>query len=83
MAPPAANVDIASPAAAHQIPVKGTASSRLEGPLRYTGSLDSEQQFDVTAVIGREFPSLQLRSILDDDTKIRDLAVLGEHMREK
>ncbi|KAK7419311.1 hypothetical protein QQX98_003463 [Neonectria punicea] len=39
-------------------------------------SLDSQEQFDVTAVIGREFPELQLSEILKDDTKLRDLAVL-------
>ena len=51
--------------------------SQLSAPLKYTGSLDSYAQFDVTAVIGREFPQLQLSDILQDDEKIRDLAVLG------
>ncbi|KAF5677487.1 taurine dioxygenase [Fusarium circinatum] len=60
-------------------PVKGTetsSASRLDGPLSYSGSLDAEEQFDVTAVIGREFPKLQLSEILKDDNKLKDLAVL-------
>ncbi|KAM5374716.1 hypothetical protein ACJZ2D_006360 [Fusarium nematophilum] len=56
--------------------VKSGTASRLDGPLTYSGSLDSEEQFDVTAVIGREFPKLQLSEILKDDIKLRDLAVL-------
>ncbi|KAH7148178.1 hypothetical protein EDB81DRAFT_932479 [Dactylonectria macrodidyma] len=56
--------------------VKSGSASRLDGPLSYSGSLDAEDQFDVTAVIGREFPKLQLSDILKDDNKLRDLAVL-------
>ena len=79
MAPPVADVDIASDAPVNPVPVKGavTTSTRLTEPLKSTGSLDSYEQFDVTAVIGREFPALQLSSILQDDTKVRDLAILG------
>ncbi|CAM1500828.1 Fc.00g099900.m01.CDS01 [Cosmosporella sp. VM-42] len=84
MAPPAGDIDIQSSAPAIEpIPVtKGTgavksgSASRLDGPLKYTGSLDSYEHFDVTAVIGREFPQLQLTEILNDDDKLRDLAVL-------
>jgi hypothetical protein len=46
-------------------------------PLVYSGSLDEFKHFDVTHVIGTEFPELQLSSILADDNKIRDLAILG------
>ena len=46
-------------------------------PLKYSGSLDTYDSFDVTSVIGREFPSLQLSTIVDDDAKIRDLAITG------
>lgn len=45
-------------------------------PLEYSGSLDTYESLDLTAVIGREFPKLQLSEIVDDDTKIRDLAIL-------
>ena len=85
MAPAAADVDIQSPSDVLNVPVKATlnavkssSSSRLTGPLKYGGSLDAEEQFDVTNVIGREFPKLQLSEILHDDTKIRDLAILGK-----
>ncbi len=75
MAPPAALIDVANPLP--DIHIKTSASSRLAGPLRYSGSLDSYEQFDVTAVIGHEFPKLQISDILHDDAKIRDLAILG------
>ncbi len=46
-------------------------------PLEYTGSLDEYKSIDLTPVIGREYPSLQLSEILNDDIKIRDLAITG------
>ncbi|KAI2468787.1 taurine catabolism dioxygenase [Annulohypoxylon bovei var. microspora] len=84
MAPPAADVDVQSEAPAPEtlkksagpVPIKTSTSSKLDGPLKYSGSLDSYDQFDHTKVIGREFPKLQLSEILHDDTKIRDLAIL-------
>ncbi|KAJ9160587.1 Alpha-ketoglutarate-dependent sulfonate dioxygenase [Coniochaeta hoffmannii] len=80
MAPPAADVDIQPEAPVFAVPTKGaqgsTTASRLSGPLTYSGSLDSYDHFDVTNVIGREFPKLQLSEILRDDTKLRDLAIL-------
>lgn len=50
-------------------------------PIPYTGSLDEYESFNVTNVIGKEFPNLQISDILHDDAKIRDLAVLGEFQR--
>ncbi|KAK0619080.1 hypothetical protein B0T14DRAFT_430375 [Immersiella caudata] len=83
MAPPAADADIQPPTTAFEPPQVKTlgaqstgSASRLSGPLTYSGSLDSYEQFDVTSVIGREFPGLQLTDILHDDNKIRDLAIL-------
>jgi alpha-ketoglutarate-dependent taurine dioxygenase len=88
MAPPAADVDTqpapASPTfnKAHTIPeikrsVHGlTQSANHPTPLSYSGTLDTYESFDVTNIIGREFPKLQLTDILSDDDKIRDLAVL-------
>ncbi|KAI1082720.1 taurine catabolism dioxygenase [Whalleya microplaca] len=83
MAPPSADVDVESTTAVPQakkslntVPVKTSSSSRLDGPLKYSGTLDSYEQFDVTKVIGREFANLQLSEILHDDAKIRDLAIL-------
>lgn len=52
-----------------------TSSSLKREPLTYSGSLDEYESFDVTNVIGREFPHLQLSQILHDDRKIRDLAI--------
>lgn len=87
MAPPAADIDIHSPASATQktrtIPeikktVAGlTQSSSFPKPLQYSGTLDNYDSFDVTSVIGREVPKLQLTDILNDDEKVRDLAILG------
>jgi hypothetical protein len=87
MAPPAANVDIqgSSPIVAKTpiLPesrtfVTGlTKSASFPTPLSYSGTLDNYESFDVTSVIGREFPKLQLTEILSDDAKIRDLAILG------
>lgn len=80
MAPPAAEVDIAplsSNGPDHGIIKKLTATSiPAYTPLQYSGSLDEYESFDVTKVIGREFPKLQISSILHSDEAIRDLAVL-------
>jgi hypothetical protein len=91
MAPPAADVDTQPPTSPTQsvstkirtIPgIKRsesglTQSSSFPIPLQYSGTLDNYESFDVTSVIGREFPKLQLTDILNDDAKIRDLAILG------
>lgn len=79
MAPPAADVDLVSHTS-NVVPVtkKLANSSKLTSPLKYSGSLDQYKSFDVTNVIGREFPELQLSDILNDDNKIRDLAITGK-----
>lgn len=46
-------------------------------PLKYSGSLDSFKFFDITPIIGREFQDVQLSTLLSDDAKVRDLAILG------
>jgi hypothetical protein len=58
-------------------PRKSISASRLPGPLKYSGSLDEYESFDLTAAIGREFSTLQLSEILHDDAKIRDLGIIG------
>lgn len=79
MAPPAADVDLAIRPA--EVPTKVLANnqsgSRLNGPLKYSGSLEGYEHATVTPVIGEEFPRLQISDILSDDNKIRDLAILG------
>ncbi|KAF2793928.1 alpha-ketoglutarate-dependent sulfonate dioxygenase [Melanomma pulvis-pyrius CBS 109.77] len=83
MSPPAADVDLGQPVAVDsltdeqlKVPTKENNSNRLAGPLKSSGSLDSYEHFDVTPVIGAEFPKLQLSEILSNDNKIRDLAIL-------
>jgi hypothetical protein len=82
MAPPAAEVDTVS---SESLPIRtklGTKpiTSTFPTPLKYSGSLDGYEHFDVTSVIGREFPKLQLSQIIEDDTKIRDLAITGRRV---
>ncbi|TVY15204.1 hypothetical protein LARI1_G005040 [Lachnellula arida] len=53
-----------------------TSPSKRRAPLKYSGSLDIYKSNDLTPIIGREFPELQLSTLLSDDTKLRDLAIL-------
>lgn len=44
--------------------------------LELSGGLDREYEFDeLTPQIGREYPNAQVRDILNDDEKLRDLAI--------
>ncbi|KAL4817405.1 hypothetical protein BDW67DRAFT_184070 [Aspergillus spinulosporus] len=77
----APSIEVVSPAPA-PAPVeakgesqKATASGYIREPLKYSGSLDEYKSFDVTPIIGREYPDLQLTDILHDDQKLRDLAI--------
>ncbi|RFU27149.1 hypothetical protein B7463_g9179, partial [Scytalidium lignicola] len=73
MTPPSADTEnINSP---EPPPDKNIDISSFPIPLKYSGSLDEYEYFDVTSVIGREFPKVQLSKILKDDNKIRDLAI--------
>jgi len=45
-------------------------------PLQYSGSFDDHESIDLASAIGREYPKAQLRDIINDDNKIRDLAIL-------
>ncbi|KAK7214613.1 hypothetical protein V2G26_002616 [Clonostachys chloroleuca] len=47
----------------------------LREPLKYSGALDQFRSFDYAPAIGTEYPDLQLTDILDDDAKLRDLAI--------
>lgn len=53
-------------------------AQHIRKPLKYSGSLSGYKGFDVTPVIGREFPDVQLTDILNDDQKIRDLAITSK-----
>lgn len=80
MAPPAADIDlVSSQPGTISVPVnKG--SDTILSSLKYSGSLDAYKSFEVTNVIGREYPELQLSKILHDDNKIRDLAITGSYV---
>jgi len=80
MAPPAADIDLDIQLVEnlqYGVGTKGTSGTRLTQPLKYSGSLDEYEHFDVTKVIGREFPKLQIKDILQDDAKLLDLAITG------
>jgi hypothetical protein len=53
-----------------------TPSANFPTPLSHSGTLDNYESLDITSVIGREVPKLQLTDILSNDAKIRDLAAL-------
>ena len=80
MSPPAAEADLVNES---ELPAdlaftkNAPSSNQYPVPLVYSGSLDDYEHFDVTAVIGREYPGAQLSEILQDDAKIRDLAITG------
>lgn len=84
MAPPSADIDTYT-GTYNKSPIHQTNDSQetnaslFYSPLNYSGSLDNYEHFDITAVIGREFPKLQLSGILNDDTKIQDLAITGDN----
>jgi hypothetical protein len=80
----APSIEIATPVAPSAIDEikasvhKATSSGLIREPLKYSGSLDEYNSFDVTPVIGKEFTDLQLTDILNDEQKIRDLAITGK-----
>jgi hypothetical protein len=87
MAPSSTNIDVApatrdnsnltllSKAKAALTGETTTAAPPVTKPLKYSGALDGYKSFDVTNVIGREYPEANLLEILKDDEKIRDLAI--------
>ena len=53
-------------------------NSQHRKPLKTHGALESYEYFDVTPIIGREYPSVSLKEWLDapnSDELIRDLAI--------
>jgi hypothetical protein len=75
MAPSAIDVDI-------PVVTKGGARE----PLKLSGALSSYESFDVTPIIGREFPTANLAEWLDapnSDELIRDLAITSESPTSK
>ena len=80
----APNIDVAPAVTEHTIRTKDVpaASAKqpqlLKQPLKYSGALDGYRKFQVTPAIGVEYPELQLSDIVQDDAKIRDLAITSE-----
>jgi hypothetical protein len=82
MAPPSATTFADIPANIADLKAQAKAELQTQetaypSPIPYSGTLDAYESFDVTPIIGREFPNVQLSEILNDDAKVRDLAVLG------
>jgi hypothetical protein len=51
-------------------------------PLQLQGALDKYESFDVTPIIGREFPSVNLKEWLESpnsDDLLRDLAITSQY----
>ena len=69
----------ATEAPAHTVPI--VAKSVHREPLQLSGALDKYEHFDVTPVIGREYPKANLVEWLNDpnaDQLIRDLAITSK-----
>lgn len=62
-----------------QAPADSGPRTGHRAPLKYGGSLDQYEHFEVTPVIGREYPTLSIKDLLespDADTLLRDLAIV-------
>jgi hypothetical protein len=62
-----------------QIPTK---TLKVQKPLQLSGALDQYESFDVTPVIGTEFPTLKIVDLINApnaDELLRDLAIKSEH----
>jgi hypothetical protein len=60
---------------------KEQASAKSRQPLKLSGTLDQYESFDVTPVIGREFPKARLVDWLNapnSDELLRELAITSE-----
>lgn len=52
----------------------------FKGPQKPSGALDAKHSFnELTPVIGREYPDVQLSELLKDDELLRDLAITISH----
>ena len=59
------------------------ADSQRREPLKLSGALNGYRSFDVTPVIGREFPEADLKEWLEapnSDELLRDLAITSKHL---
>lgn len=68
---------VEAPAIIHDLPIK----TKAQQPVPLAGTLDQYESFDITPVIGREFPKANLVEWLNapnSDELIRDLAVTSK-----
>jgi hypothetical protein len=59
----------------------GPAPSTHKEPLKLSGALDQYKSFDVTPIIGREFPEVSLKELLEapnSDELLRELAITSQ-----
>lgn len=66
----------ASNGASHGIP---TSCPSCPEPLKYSGSLDQYEYFELSPIIGREYPKVKVTDILhapNSEQQIRDLAII-------
>lgn len=79
---------IADSAPTPVVPIAKDTVSAVESPhrkpLELSGALEPFDSFDVTTVIGREFPTVNLKEWLhapNSDELLRDLAITSNQMR--
>lgn len=63
----------------YTLPVRS--KSQHKEPLKLSGALEAHESFDVTPIIGREFPKAKLVEWLDaenSDELLRDLAITSK-----
>lgn len=73
-----------APAVVPVVEDKITLTGLAREPINYSGTLDAFESFDVTPVIGREFPNANLKDFLrapNSDDLLRDLALTSELCR--
>jgi hypothetical protein len=65
-----------------EVPAAQPASVHKE-PLKLSGALDKFEQFEVTPILGREYPNASLKEWLEapnSDELIRDLAITSKRL---
>jgi len=75
-----ATTTIQAPGPATEAPNSNNAQTHKE-PLQLQGALDQYESFDVTPIIGREFPAANLKDWLEapnSDELLKELAITSE-----
>lgn len=77
-----ATTTIQAPGPTAENPSSNSVQTHKE-PLQLAGTLDKYESFDVTPIIGREFPAADLKEWLEapnSDELLRDLAITSRYM---